>query len=79
MTHRADRRSAPAARTAGHQQQWRKSSYSGGGNNCVEVAAGPAEVAVRDSKNPSGGELVFGPDAWTAFTAAIKRGAYDSL
>jgi hypothetical protein len=58
---------------------WRKSSYSGGGNNCVEVAAGAATVAVRDSKDPEGGELAFGASAWTAFTTAIKRGGYDSL
>jgi Domain of unknown function (DUF397) len=55
---------------------WRKSSYSGGGNNCVEVATGPATVAVRDSKNPEGGQLVLGASAWTAFTTAIKRGGY---
>ncbi|MGH3407731.1 MAG: DUF397 domain-containing protein [Streptosporangiaceae bacterium] len=58
---------------------WRKSSYSGGGNNCVEVAAGAATVAVRDSKDPEGGELAFGVTAWTAFTTAIKRGGYESL
>ena len=58
---------------------WRKSSYSGGGNNCVEVAAGAATVAVRDSKHPEGGELAFGASAWTAFTTAIKRGGYDRL
>jgi hypothetical protein len=55
---------------------WRKSSYSGGGNNCVEVAAGAATVAVRDSKDPEGGQLVFGASAWTAFTSAIKHGEY---
>ena len=33
--------------------RWRKSSYSGGGGNaCVEVAAGLG--AIRDSKNPTG-------------------------
>jgi Domain of unknown function (DUF397) len=58
---------------------WRKSSYSGGGNNCVEVAAGAATVAVRDSKDPEGGELAFDVSAWTAFTTAIKRGGYESL
>lgn len=53
---------------------WRKSSYSGGGNNCVEVASDAATVAIRDSKNPEGGQLVFGASAWTAFTTAIKHG-----
>jgi hypothetical protein len=36
---------------------WRKSSHSGSGDQCVEVAALPGGgLAVRDSKNP---ELPF--------------------
>jgi len=60
---------------------WRKSSYSGGGNNCVEVATADdaAAIAVRDSKNPGGGHLTFGAEAWTAFVSDIKRGQYDGL
>jgi len=57
--------------------QWRKSSYSGGGNNCVEVAQTAAACAVRDSKNPDGGQLTFGADVWEAFITDIKRGRYD--
>jgi hypothetical protein len=58
---------------------WRTSSYSGGGNNCVEVATavGTAAIAVRDSKNPDDGHLTFGAKAWTAFISDIKRGQYD--
>jgi hypothetical protein len=56
---------------------WRKSSYSGGGNNCVEVAQTTDACAVRDSKNPGGGHLVFGADAWETFLTDIKRGTYD--
>ena len=59
--------------------QWRKSSHSGSGNNCVEVASMAADVAVRDSKNPDGGHLVFGADDWEAFITGIKRGEYSSL
>jgi Domain of unknown function (DUF397) len=57
---------------------WRKASYSGGGNNCVEVAraGGTAAVAVRDSKNPDGGHLIFGADAWEAFITDIKHGRH---
>jgi hypothetical protein len=55
---------------------WRKSTYSGGGNNCVEVAEGVTDIAVRDSKNPDGGDLVFSAAAWTAFTAGVKTGGY---
>jgi hypothetical protein len=58
--------------------QWRKSSHSGSGNNCVEVASMPAAVAVRDSKDPDGGHLVFGAGDWEAFITGIKRGEYNS-
>jgi Domain of unknown function (DUF397) len=57
---------------------WRKSSYSGGnGGDCVEIAAVLGVVAVRDSKDPGGPVLAFGPDEWQAFTTAIKTGEYD--
>lgn len=38
---------------------WHKSSYSGTETNCVELADGGARVAIRDSKNPDGGALIF--------------------
>jgi hypothetical protein len=55
---------------------WHKSSYSGGnGGDCVEVAAAlPAAIAVRDSKDPDGPRLIFTPQDWAAFTAAIRSG-----
>jgi len=54
---------------------WRKSSYSGNGGNCVEVAGNlPGVVAVRDSKNPGGPALVFSPDDWAAFIAGVRDG-----
>lgn len=56
---------------------WRKSSYSGGGNQCVEVARFGAAVAVRDSKNPDGGHLTFGTAAWNAFLGRVKSGGCD--
>jgi hypothetical protein len=58
--------------------QWRKSSYSGSnGGGCVEVAGNlPGVVAVRDSKDPEGPELVFTPDEWRAFTAAVRGGEF---
>ncbi|SCG39407.1 protein of unknown function [Micromonospora echinaurantiaca] len=55
--------------------RWRKSSRSNGqGGACVEVADNlPGLVAVRDSKDPSGPALTFGPDAWRAFIAGVAR------
>ena len=53
---------------------WFKSSYSGDeGGQCVEVAAHPAAVHVRDSKNPEGPALALPPAAWAAFTAHVGR------
>ena len=59
------------------QAAWRKSTYSGGATNCVEVADNvTAAVAVRDSKNPEGSALTFTPGAWDAFTGAVKNGEH---
>ncbi|MER6063409.1 DUF397 domain-containing protein [Streptomyces sp. NPDC001792] len=53
---------------------WHKSSYSQGGNDCLEVAdAHPTLVPVRDSKTPRGPKLVFRPTAWSAFVDHLKR------
>ncbi|MFG2935847.1 DUF397 domain-containing protein [Streptomyces sp. NPDC048282] len=54
---------------------WFKSSYSSGSEgDCVEVAACPATVHVRDSKNPQGPQLTLSPTTWANFlTHAGKR------
>ncbi|MFI8515395.1 DUF397 domain-containing protein [Streptomyces sp. NPDC085460] len=61
--------------------QWRKSSYSGGGESqCVEIADVPSKggVAVRDSKNPSGPAIVFDTTAFTALVTTIQDGHFAS-
>lgn len=56
---------------------WRKSSYSGGAQDCVEVTSDlPGAVAVRDSKDRSGPVLMFGSQAWHAFVAGVKSGTH---
>ncbi|WP_329409360.1 DUF397 domain-containing protein [Streptomyces sp. NBC_00704] len=48
--------------------QWRKSSHSGDqGGECVEVAALPAAIAVRDSKSPAGPVLTVEPAVFSEF------------
>ncbi|MDG9716042.1 DUF397 domain-containing protein [Streptomyces sp. DH24] len=50
------------------ESAWFKSSYSSGaGGECVEVAATPDRVHVRDSKDIARAPLTAGPTAWTAF------------
>jgi hypothetical protein len=57
--------------------QWRKSTYSTNGGNCVEVGDGiPGVTPVRDSKDPHGPALTFDADAWTAFVADVKAGRF---
>ncbi|MFF2041698.1 DUF397 domain-containing protein [Kitasatospora sp. NPDC058170] len=49
---------------------WFKSSYSNSdGGDCVEVAASPHSVHVRDSKDKAGPQLSFSPAAWGDFLA----------
>ncbi|WP_116215917.1 DUF397 domain-containing protein [Streptomyces olivoreticuli] len=56
--------------------RWRKSSYSGLENDCVEVADGfPGFVPVRDSKTPDVPAIILGSGAWSAFVAEIKAGS----
>ncbi|GAB4588070.1 DUF397 domain-containing protein [Nocardia sp. IFM 10818] len=51
---------------------WFKSSYSGGSQECVEVAyLASGKVGVRDSKNPAGPALVFTSAQWKAFTDSV--------
>jgi hypothetical protein len=56
---------------------WRKSSFSGPDNECIEIADGFLGVLpVRDSKDPQGPSLLFTADAWTAFIAAVRAGDF---
>ncbi|WP_280269343.1 DUF397 domain-containing protein [Nocardia wallacei] len=56
---------------------WFKSSYSGGGQECVEVAFVNNVVGVRDSKNPNGPSLTFTPNEWDAFTTSIRNNEFN--
>ncbi|GAB3488122.1 DUF397 domain-containing protein [Nocardiopsis coralliicola] len=56
------------------QPEFRKSSYSGANQNCVEVAQAPVRTAVRDSKHPDRGHLAFPSAEWHAFLTAVDAG-----
>jgi Domain of unknown function (DUF397) len=53
---------------------WRKSSYSGNGNNCVEVAAADGLIAVRDTMNRDDVTKIFTARTWQLFTGQVRRG-----
>ncbi|MEU7170971.1 DUF397 domain-containing protein [Micromonospora tulbaghiae] len=57
---------------------WRKSTRSGSSGNCVEVAAPPQVVMVRDSKQRQGPALSFSPSEWVAFIEGIKAGGFEA-
>ena len=57
---------------------WRKSSRSGSsGDNCVQVAALPVVILVRDSKNPDGARLAFCRAAFGVLAREIRAGRHD--
>ncbi|MGW1173758.1 DUF397 domain-containing protein [Kitasatospora sp. NPDC002543] len=60
------------------QPTFKKSSYSAGDDNCVEVAI-PDGLAwhIRDSKDPHGPALAFERAAHSSFIAAVADGEFD--
>jgi hypothetical protein len=58
--------------------QWRKSSRSGSGNDCVELVVARIGAAVRDSKRPEAGYLAFAEPGWDAFLGVVKQGRIGS-
>ncbi|WP_116214862.1 DUF397 domain-containing protein [Streptomyces olivoreticuli] len=63
--------------------RWFKSSYSGNGGACVEIAADfvttRGVVPVRDSKDPNGPVMDFPADAFSSFVAGVKAGQFGSV
>ncbi|MFB4195115.1 DUF397 domain-containing protein [Streptomyces carpaticus] len=53
---------------------WHTSSFSNGGEHCVEVAGLPGGMAVRDSKDPAKGTLRCPALQWGAFCRAVNDG-----
>lgn len=51
---------------------WRKSTYTNGGENCVETASGSGVVLVRDTKDRTGGTLTFPAATWQSFANSLK-------
>lgn len=59
---------------------WRKSSFSGGGGDCVEVAQLPnGDTLVRNSNHPDAGTLTFTPSEMDAWIKGCAAGEFDDL
>ena len=64
--------------------EWRKSSFSGGGDkgggNCVEVARQlDGRIVVRNSNHPENGALLFTRAEMDAWLRGVKAGEFDDL
>lgn len=62
------------AASQGQGLTWRKSTRSASNGACVEVAATPGAVLVRDSKDPDGPVLRFTGQSWRDFVTAVREG-----
>ena len=61
-------------------EDFKKSSWSGkwgGATLCVEVAQKSGHVALRDSKDPHKGTMIFTNNEWDAFIRGVKGGEFD--
>src|SRR5690349_15856482 len=59
------------------EQGWITSSYTGSGQQCVQMKSTETGVALRDSKNPSGPQLLATPNIWQSFVTSAKNGSYE--
>ncbi|WP_075734895.1 DUF397 domain-containing protein [Streptomyces acidiscabies] len=69
------RHSIPDASTI--DAAWRKSSKSGGHENCVELAPYQDGIAIRDSKSPDGPAILHSRSQIASLLAGIRTGAFD--
>jgi hypothetical protein len=55
---------------------WFKSSYSSSSeiDSCVEIAATPTTIHIRDSKDVTGPRLALSPEAWADFVPYVAEG-----
>lgn len=54
---------------------WRKSTFSGNGEGCVDVAPASDGVFVRHTKHHEHGEIKFTHEQWAAFLAEVRAEA----
>lgn len=69
----------PKIRVLIERSQFRKSSFSTGTGDCVEVSTDvPGWVGVRDSKLANSPVLVFSADTWRRLLNGLRSGEMDA-
>jgi hypothetical protein len=63
----------PMVRSNPAQLTWTKSTRSGNGDACVEIARDGKVVLVRDSKDQNGAILRFSRTDWRTFVATVGQ------
>lgn len=58
-------------------KDFRKSSYSNGGTDCVEIAQKDNTIAVRNSKDVNKNTVFFTRSEWEAFVSGVKNNEFD--
>lgn len=67
-----------AQRSAVSSRTWLRSSFcQGASDTCVDVALGPGDIGVRDSKAPDGPVLRFTAEEWEAFLLGVRNGEFE--
>ncbi|MFF3258722.1 DUF397 domain-containing protein [Streptomyces sp. NPDC002932] len=56
--------------------RWQKSSFSGGGEQCVEVARDAEQILMRESDDP-GAVTTTSRAKFAAFIKGVKAGEFD--
>jgi capsid protein len=82
MPHTANRNELAAAVLSAQLRQvrWQKSRYSNSQGSCVEMALLPGgDIAVRNSRDPSGPTLVYTQAEIQALLQGVKDGDFDNL
>jgi hypothetical protein len=70
---RAKRQAIDRPDKGAREMNWRKSSYSGGEGNCVEVADSGNRVLMRDTQDRTGPVIKVSLAAWRRFAEQVKR------
>ncbi len=60
-----------------NDKDFRKSSFSNGGTDCVEVAQKEDTIAVRNSNDVNKNTVFFTKSEWEAFVSGVKNNEFN--